>query len=282
MNEAGASMSVRQPLLEWAKKSDHWFIFRPSRWPHRELVSRATALVIIAGILALRLSQFQCFPGTYASEQAVFSAFKAAGGNDLYTTAQIAGLWGIKLTVWSIETLIYLGYVASYVSRVKAVDIAKGFMETAFPIIVAGTPLFLSFFPYSLPRWIKYGSAHHATYYLATMVLIVAGGLLNLIGLLTLRRAFTIMTEARTLITRGIFGFIRHPLYTGHFIMFFGSMLLRLDWTATGLYLFFLVGQVMRAKLEERKLSRVFPEYDHYRRSTGMFFPKRISFKRRS
>ena len=267
-------MSIKQILLEWARKSDQWFIFRPSRWPYREIVSRATALAIIVAILALRIFTFRRFPGTYASEQAFFGAFKATGGDDLYSTMQIAGLWGIKLTVWSIETLIYLGYVASYASRAKAVDIAKGFMETAFPVIVAGIPLLLSLLPYKLPRWVPYGSAHHATFYLAIMVLIVAGSLLNLIGLLTLRRAFTIMTEARTLITRGIFGIIRHPLYTGHFIMFFGSMLLRLDWTAAGLYLFFLVGQVVRAKLEERKMLQVFSEYEQYRRSTGMFFPK--------
>lgn len=267
-------MSIKQTLLEWTKKPDQWFIFHPSRWPHRELVSRATALAIIVAIVVLRIYKFHRFPGTFASEQAFFGGFKSAGGGNLYSTAQITGLWGIKLTVWSIETLIYLGYVASYASRAKAVDIAKGFMETAFPIVVAGIPLLISFLPYRLPRWVPYGSAHHATFYLAIMALIVAGALLNLIGLLTLRRAFTIMTEARTLITRGIFGVIRHPLYTGHFIMFFGSMLLRLDWTAVGMYLLFLVGQVVRARLEERKLSQVFPEYEQYRRSTGMFFPK--------
>lgn len=267
-------MSIKQTLFEWAKTSDQWFIFRPSRWPYRELVSRATALAIIVVILVLRIYKFHRFPGTFASERAFFGAIEAAGGGSLYSTAQIAALWGIKLAVWSIETLIYLGYAASYASRAKAVDIAKGFMETAFPIVVAGIPLLLSFLPYRLPRWVPYGSAHHAAFHLAIMALIVAGGLLNLIGLLTLRRAFTIMTEARTLITRGIFGVIRHPLYTGHFIMFFGSMLLRLDWSAAGMYLIFLVGQVVRTKLEERKLSQVFPEYEQYRRSTGMFFPK--------
>jgi protein-S-isoprenylcysteine O-methyltransferase Ste14 len=267
-------MSIGQRLPEWAKTPDQWFVFHPSRWPRRELVSRAAALAIIGGLLALRIYKFHHFPGTYASVQAFFGAFKTAGGGDLYSPAQIAGLWGIKLAVWSIETLIYLGYVASYASRAKPVDIAKGFMETAFPVIVAGIPLLLSLLPYRLPHWIPHGSAHHATFYMAIMALIVAGGLLNLIGLLTLRRAFSIMTEARTLITRGIFGVIRHPLYTGHFIMFFGSMLLRLDWTAVGMYLSFLVGQVVRAKLEERKLSQVFPGYQQYRRSTGMFFPK--------
>jgi protein-S-isoprenylcysteine O-methyltransferase Ste14 len=82
------------------------------------------------------------------------------------------------------------------------------------------------------------------------------------------------MTEARTLITNGIFGYIRHPLYTGHFIMFFGSLLLRLNTVPVLLYLLFFIGQITRARIEERKLMGVFPQYADYRRRTGMFFPK--------
>ncbi len=266
-------MSINRTLRQWVKKLDRWFIFSPARWPHRELVSRATALLIIAIFLAMRIYKFHGFPGTHDAAQAFYGGFKTSVGN-LYSPAQIAALWGIKLTVWSIETLIYLGYVASYASRAKAVDIANGFMETAFPVAVAGTPVLISFLPYSLPSWAAYDAPHHAIYYLTIMVLIVSGSLLNLIGLLTLRRAFTIMTEARTLITRGIFSTIRHPLYTGHIIMFFGSMVLRLSWISVSMYLVFLVGQVMRARLEERKLSAAFPEYETYKATTGMFFPK--------
>ena len=275
-------MSDFRTPLEWTKKLDHWFIFNPSRWPHRELISRATALLIIGLFLAMRIYKFYRFPGFYSAAQAFYSGFKASGGGDLYSTAQIAGIWGVKLMVWLVETLIYLGYVASYISRAKAVDIANGFMETAFPVAVAAIPLVISFLPYNLPHWAPYETPHHAAFYLGIMVMIVTGGLLNLIGLLTLRRAFTIMTEARTLITRGIFGYMRHPLYTGHFIMFFGSMLLRLDWPAAGLYLVFVVGQVMRARVEERKLARVFAQYEQYRRRTGMFFPRPSAFKHRS
>lgn len=104
--------------------------------------------------------------------------------------------------------------------------------------------------------------------------LFLFGGLLNLVGLLWLRRAFTIMSEARALIRTGPFSFVRHPLYTGHFIMFFGSVLSRFHWYTVALYVLFVVGQIYRAKIEERKLASVFPEYDEYRSHTGMFFPK--------
>jgi protein-S-isoprenylcysteine O-methyltransferase Ste14 len=93
--------------------------------------------------------------------------------------------------------------------------------------------------------------------------------------LITLRRAFTIMSEARTLITHGIFRFVRHPLYGGHIIMFFGSMLLRLHVLTVALYMLFAVGQYIRARIEECKLQRSFAEYADYKNRTGMFFPNR-------
>lgn len=261
-------------LKTWLLKIDQHFIFTPSRWPHRELISRVTALSIIAIFLGLRLHRFDAFPGVLSDAQRFYGAIVLADGTHLYSHAKILLLWLIKLSVWLIETLIYMGYIASYASRVRVVAIAQGFMETAYPIIVAGTPVLISFLPYALPRWAPYASQEHMTFYMLIMTLIVAGGLLNLIGLLTLRRAFSIMSEARTLITGGIFSYVRHPLYTGHFIMFFGSLLLRLSWISVVLYLLFVVSQVIRARVEERKMMGAFPDYAVYRKQTGMFFPK--------
>ena len=115
----------------------------------------------------------------------------------------------------------------------------------------------------------------HVYFYMGIMALMILGGGINLVGLLTLRRGFAIMSEARELIMHGIFRYVRHPLYTGHFIMFFGSLLLRLHPATIGMYLLFCIGQVIRAKIEERKLKAAFPRYETYRRRTGMFFPKR-------
>ena len=106
------------------------------------------------------------------------------------------------------------------------------------------------------------------------MGLMALGGWINLTGLLTLRRSFTIMTEARELVCRGIFLYVRHPFYLGHFLMFFAGLLLRWHWYNIVLYILFFAGQVVRAKMEERKLSRAFDTYAAYRRRTGMFLPK--------
>lgn len=263
-----------EQLLLLGKKINQLILFHPARWPQRELIARASALAIILIFLILRIYQFDRFPQSLNDAQNFYMTFKNAG-LPVYSSMHIIILWGIKLAVWIIETAIYLGYIASYASRSKAKSIAQGFLETAFPIFVAGLPVLISFMPYNLPRWAPYSSPSHLYFYLAIMALIVVGGTINLIGLLTLRRAFTIMSEARELIVHGIFRHVRHPLYTGHFIMFFGSVLLRLHIMSVILYFIFCIGQVLRARIEEQKLLKSFPEYSNYQKRTGMFFPKR-------
>jgi protein-S-isoprenylcysteine O-methyltransferase Ste14 len=269
-------MEPTSRIRNWLKGVDRWLVFEPARWPHRELISRAMALLIVIGFVALRIYRFDHFPQTLDAARSFYSGFRTADGQFVYTSGQIAALWGTRFAVWMIETAIYLGYIASYASRARARSIAAGFMQTAFPVTVAGIPILLSFMPYSLPRWAPFSSPAHLYYYLGIMALIVVGGTINLIGLLTLRRAFTIMSEARELVTRGIFSRIRHPLYTGHFIMFLGSLLLRLHPAAVLMYLLFCIGQVIRAGIEERKLTAAFPAYADYQKRTGMFFPRRI------
>jgi protein-S-isoprenylcysteine O-methyltransferase Ste14 len=261
-------------IMRWATRMDGLFIFTPERWPHRERIARGTALLIISAFVLIRIVNFDRFPQFFEDARLFYSAIMTSARTPVYGTMEIYLLWGAKLLVWTIETAIYLGYIASYASRTRAVGIARGALEVAFPIMVAGIPVLISLLPYSLPRWLPFASACHLAFYLAIMGLIVVGGIINLVGLLTMRQAFTIMSEARTLVTTGIFRYVRHPLYTGHFIMFFGSMLLRLQWTSIMLYGLFVLGQLYRARIEERKLAQAFEGYARYKNRTGMFIPR--------
>jgi protein-S-isoprenylcysteine O-methyltransferase Ste14 len=273
MQRPSSDTPERKYAAGWLSRIDRWIIFNPAQWPLRELISRTTALTVITVFLVLRIYHFDRFPQVFDDALRYYSTFRTPTGSVLYDINDIRLLWGIKLGVWIIETAIYLGYIAAYASRIRAVSIARGFLEVGFPVLVAAAPILLSFMPYSLPDWLPVSSPRHMTLYLLIMGLIVFGGTLNLIGLITLRRAFTIMSEARALITHGIFRYIRHPLYTGHLIMFFGSMLLRLHVLTVALYMLFAVGQYIRARIEERKLQRSFAEYADYKNRTGMFFP---------
>jgi protein-S-isoprenylcysteine O-methyltransferase Ste14 len=261
-------------MMPWLTQINGLIFFHPERWPRRELIGRCAALSIVALFLAWKVIQFDDFPQRFETASRFYSAIRSPAGVPLYTPAAIAWLWGVKLAVWLVECLIYIGYIAAYLSRCRAQAVAQGFMETAFPLFVAGLPVVMVMAPYNLPRWMPFTSQGHLPFYLTVMALILSGGLINLIGLLTLRRAFTIMTEARALITHGPFRWVRHPLYTGHFILFLGALLLRLHGYTVALYLLFVASQVWRAAIEERKLIRAFPAYSGYRQKTGMFFPK--------
>jgi protein-S-isoprenylcysteine O-methyltransferase Ste14 len=259
--------------------ANHLLIFTPERWPHRELLSRATALLIVTAFLGWKAFQFDQFPQTFGSAHRFYSAITAIDGTPFYREAQIALLWSVKMAVWLVETGIYTGYIVAYLCRSRAVAVAGGFMETAFPIVVAGLPMFIAAAPYNLPDRIPFATRGHLPYFLTVMAVILAGSLINLMGLISLRRAFTIMAEARQLVRRGIFRYMRHPLYAGHFIIFGGSVLLRLHIYTVVLFLLFCFGQVWRARIEERKLIENFPEYENYRRRTGMFWPKGLFTK---
>jgi protein-S-isoprenylcysteine O-methyltransferase Ste14 len=264
----------RKPATRWFTKVDQWVIFNPVHWPLRELISKVAALTLFAAIIGFRIHSFDRFPQLFEDANRFYGAIKTTAGTPLYSVGDIRLLWGIKLMAWIIETAIYIGYIASYATRGRVVSIAKGFLEVGFPFLVAGLPVLIFFMPYSLPQWLPFSSLQHFAFFQIIMGLIIFGGIINLVGLITLRRAFTIMSEARTLVTHGIFRFVRHPLYTGHFIMFFGSMLLRLSVPTVLLYLLFLVGQVFRARIEERKLELAFADYAIYKERTGMFIPK--------
>jgi protein-S-isoprenylcysteine O-methyltransferase Ste14 len=108
----------------------------------------------------------------------------------------------------------------------------------------------------------------------AITAVILAGQVLQLVALLKLRRGFTIMSEARVLIRSGIYRWIRHPIYAAHFLVNFCYTLLYFSPVNVVLYVVFVAGQTLRARIEEQKLAAAFPEYEEYRKSTGMFLPR--------
>ncbi|MCP4748477.1 MAG: isoprenylcysteine carboxylmethyltransferase family protein [Desulfobacteraceae bacterium] len=273
--------AVKKIIKTWWAWFDGLVFFHPTRWPHGEALSRICAMIIIGAFIARRVYQFKEFPQTFQWSAHFYSNITNALGHKIYSGPEIIAIWSLKLALWSVETAIFLGYIASYLSRSTAVAKAKGFMETAFPIIIAGLPVLMSLAPLNLPRWTPVSNPSHLYVYIAIMALMVTGGAINLVGLLTLRRAFTIMTEARQLITIGIFRHVRHPLYSSHFVMFLGSLFLRLQPLTIFLYIAFVSGQIYRSCIEERKMTQAFPQYQVYKQQTGMFFPRIGAFRRR-
>jgi protein-S-isoprenylcysteine O-methyltransferase Ste14 len=91
--------------------------------------------------------------------------------------------------------------------------------------------------------------------------------------LLRLGRSFSIMAEARQLVTTGPYRLVRHPLYLAEEIALFGVLL---QFFALGTALIFAVQvafQLRRMHNEELVLSASFAEYAAYRLKTARLLP---------
>lgn len=256
------------------KVFNHLPVFDPARWPHRETLARITALLVVLGYLLLKVSYFDPLPHAFVDAKAYYLMQNHQYGIQLFNLTEIKLLWLLRWGIWIAENAILVGYLLAYVTRLDAIAVAKGFAEVAFPFLVAGLPMVMALAPVNISGTLPMQSGFYVVYYAAALGLILLGALINLIGLLTMRQAFAIMSEARMLVTRGIFRYVRHPLYAGHFIMFLGSLGLRLHSYTLMLYVCFVGGQIIRARIEEKKLGECFAEYAAYKKQTGMFFPR--------
>ena len=104
-------------------------------------------------------------------------------------------------------------------------------------------------------------------------VLIGIGSLGSLLVLTRLGKSFSIMPEARKLVTGGPYAFARHPLYTFEIITIIGTaMQFEAPWSwAIGLVVVTLLW--VRSHYEEQVLARAYPEYGEYRARTRRFIP---------
>jgi protein-S-isoprenylcysteine O-methyltransferase Ste14 len=102
---------------------------------------------------------------------------------------------------------------------------------------------------------------------------LVAGLTFTIYAALSLRRCFGLAPEARGLVTTGAYRLVRHPLYLGEFVAFFGALLPVLAPLPVAIFVLFCVLQATRARLEEQVLSETFAEYAAYRRSTPALLP---------
>jgi len=78
--------------------------------------------------------------------------------------------------------------------------------------------------------------------------------------------------SGQSLITDGIYKYIRHPIYTGDIFLLIGLELALNSWLVLGIFVPLLVA-IRQALAEEALLSQVFPDYNAYCRRTKRFIP---------
>jgi protein-S-isoprenylcysteine O-methyltransferase Ste14 len=106
-----------------------------------------------------------------------------------------------------------------------------------------------------------------------SLVLIFGGVCFSIFALCHLGRSFSLMPEARQLVTDGPYAVVRHPLYLGEAISTLGLMLQYLSPLGVAIVALQLSFQFQRIKHEEKVLSSLFPEYESYRIQTARLVP---------
>jgi len=114
------------------------------------------------------------------------------------------------------------------------------------------------------------------------LILSGIGFLIVLIAILQLNTnlsPFPKPKENASLITTGIFKYIRHPIYSGIFILLFFLSMYFASGYKLGISILLLMLFWFKSKYEEEQLCLKYPNYREYRQHTGRFFPKFIYSK---
>ncbi|HEY5084733.1 MAG TPA: isoprenylcysteine carboxylmethyltransferase family protein, partial [Rhizomicrobium sp.] len=101
--------------------------------------------------------------------------------------------------------------------------------------------------------------------------LVFAGSLGSAIVLAKLGKAFSIMPEARLLVTGGPYAWARHPLYVMEFITILGTAIQFAQPWAALLAIGVVIFQVLRTIFEERILTEAYPDYASYQARVKRF-----------
>jgi protein-S-isoprenylcysteine O-methyltransferase Ste14 len=190
---------------------------------------------------------------------------RSAGGLDLAHPSRLAWPEIGEVLARFFAVLFYL--LAGWLSLVRAPAPAKapGLQPRLTALAAATLLLALPFLPRlaAPPSWLLFLSAGLA----------FAGNGLALFVLNRLGTSFSVMSEARRLVTDGPYRILRHPLYLSEEIAIIGIFLLYWSWAAVLLLLGHLAVQLLRLSNEERVLEAAFPEYADYARRTARLIP---------
>ena len=144
--------------------------------------------------------------------------------------------------------------------------------------------LLVSFFGtnlYVILSWFinfKNPNANASVLYIATALQLCIQ-VFYLFALVNLGMSLTVLPEARTLKTTGIYGISRHPLYTAYMLMNILNVFINQTLIYIPVMLLCNFLQYSRAKSEEQILIEAFPEYTEYKNEV-MFFGKTTWFKK--
>lgn len=184
----------------------------------------------------------------------------------------------INLVVCAGITLIYLRVFINFNESKKQKDNKKKEVKS----IVETFSMSTFFLVCTIVVMLKIGTFNFSNTLLNIFALIVyvIGVCFNLLGRHYLGNNWgnnVIIYNDHTLITKGVYHVVRHPLYASIIWMIYAVGILYHNYLIIILNsVIFIPFMTYRAKQEEKELMIVFKEYEDYKNKVGMFFPKII------
>jgi protein-S-isoprenylcysteine O-methyltransferase Ste14 len=203
------------------------------------------------------------FFGFFCGVQAMFAAGALASLERSAGTAR-AGYASLRLAD-QLLGLLYFGLLAFLcATRLPRRAGRRGMGTVAASFFAAFSILFIGVLPDRRPR---------PEVEILGSVLLAAGMAYSIWALLYLRRSFSILPEARRLVTGGPYGLSRHPLYLGEGVAALGLLIPTAGPIGVVLALGALGAQLLRMRWEEAVLRGQFPQYTAYARRVPRYLP---------
>jgi protein-S-isoprenylcysteine O-methyltransferase Ste14 len=168
-----------------------------------------------------------------------------------------------------IQQLLALAYFTMLVVLYSTRLPARGTDHRVAVVLVAFTGTFSAIAASFLA-----GGGRHPSLVLPADLLATAGLAYAVWGLAYLRRSFSIIPQARRLVTGGPYAFSRHPVYLGEIVTAIGINLATAGWASALAVIYFMICEVLRMRWEEDVLARAFPnEYPAYAQTVPRYAP---------
>jgi protein-S-isoprenylcysteine O-methyltransferase Ste14 len=175
-----------------------------------------------------------------------------------------------------IQQILALAYFTMLVVLYSTRLPARGTDHRLAVVFIAFTGTFSAIVASFLP-----GGGRHEWLVLPADLLATAGLAYAVWGLAYLRRSFSIIPEARRLVTGGPYAFSRHPVYLGEILTAIGINVATGGWPSALAVLYFVICEVLRMRWEEGVLARAFPnEYPSYAASVPRYLPNPLKVLR--
>jgi protein-S-isoprenylcysteine O-methyltransferase Ste14 len=172
--------------------------------------------------------------------------------------------FAIKVAM-TLSTIVFLLLLAAaVVLRERPMGKADGLEPRISALIGA-------FLIYAIPLFPRHDSSMAAD--MVSTALILVGSSAAVVALLKLGGSFSMMAEARRLVTSGPYRYVRHPLYLAEEVAVLGLFMQFFSIWTTIIFVVQIAFQLRRMHHEEAVLSEILPAYPAYKAKTARLIP---------